>query len=340
MGKFHTLAIGAAGLLGASIASTAVQAQIVSTHCGLGTNNVTATLYYDPFNPNPINQVSTTLPLSRYVGTSSGAKTQQVDFYFTQPNGSPAYVITSTDSTASNLLYNEASPGSGPEASDLSETTQGAGTLEVNFGGTAQPDAVGVPITITVPAGLDLVNGLTVSFGIVYECKGTGGLASEGTPQYIPNAVTLPLRVLSALQANYAGPAVDFGDVQGATASNYATYLAPVSGPGDVDVQSSGPYDVTVSSANNYVMTNGASGAANTIQYSLKFLGQTLSPSSATFSAVHCERAGVIGGQQLPLRATLGEAANAKTVASYQDTLTITITPTNEVGLKTVCSSL
>jgi len=290
MGIFRNLTLRAGALAAASLACSA-QAQVVGkTTCGLATQNVVATFYYDPFNPVPISNQTVTLPLNRFVKTEHGAaKTQQVNFYFTQPTGSPNFVITSSAAPGvSNLLYNQSTPGVGGGAPTLDETSQINGALNINFGGAAQPDIISLPVNISIPPGLDLWYGLTVSFGIVYQCKGTGGLSSEDTNVYLANAILMPVKVLSALQANYAGPAMDFGDVKqaGATGHPFANFQAPISGPGEINVRSSGPYDVTLTSANNFTMVNGAGGPANSIQYKLHFLGQDLTPNS-TFSATH-----------------------------------------------------
>lgn len=343
MGKLRSYAIGVAGLLAAAGFGSASQAQVVGkTICGLATQNVMPTIFYDPFNPAPngagVNSFN--LVLNRFVKTSGGPeKTQIVNFYFTEPPSGPQFVITSSAASGvGNLLYLQGTPGTGGGAPVLDETSPVTGAVNVNFGGAAQPDTQSLPFTIQVPAGLDISNGL-ISLGIVYQCKGTGGLNSEQTNIYLPNAIQFPIKILSALQANYAGPALDFGNVQGATAANFATFVAPTTGPGEVDVRSSGPFDVTLASENNFAMNDGAAGPANNIAYQLHFLGQTVS-SATPFSEVHCSRAGVAVGEQLPIQARLAQAANANTVANYRDTLVVTITPTNEAGATQACPTL
>ena len=343
MGKLGSFAIAAAGLLGANGFASAANAQVVGKSvCGLATQNVMATIFYDPFNPAPNGAGTNTfnLVLNRFVKTDNGpAKTQIVNFYFTeQPNG-PHFVITSTAASGvTNLLYLQGTPGTGGGAPVLDPTAPSTGAINVNFGGASQPDTQSIPFTIQVPAGLDVSNGL-ISLGIVYQCKGTGGLDSESSNVYLPNAIQFPIKILSALQANYAGPALDFGNVQGATSANFATFVAPNPGPGEVDVRSSGPFDVTLASQNNFMMNDGATGAANNIAYQLHFLGQTVSSTTA-FNEVHCSRAGVAIGEQLPIQARLAQAANANTVANYSDTVVVTITPTNEAGATQACATL
>lgn len=343
MGNLRSLAIGAAGLVAAGAVGSSANAQVVGkTICGLATQHAMATIFYDPFNPAPNGAGNNTfnLVLNRFVTTDNGAKkTQIVNFYFTQPPNGPQFVITSpAASGVTNLLYLQATPGVGGGAPALDETSPVSGAVNVNFGGAAQPDTQSISFTIQVPAGLDVSNGL-ISLGIVYQCKGTGGLDDEGSNVYLPNAIQFPIKVLSALQANYAGPAIDFGNVQSATAANFSTFVAPVTGPGEVDVRSSGPFDVTLTSQNNFAMNDGATGAANNIAYQLHFLGQTVSSTTA-FSEVHCSRAGVAVGEQLPIQARLAQAANANTVAAYSDTLIVTITPTNEAGATQACATL
>jgi hypothetical protein len=343
MGKLRHFALGAAALLGtAAAAQSASAAGVASSACGVETTTVTATIFYDPFSSNAITGVSAVIPITRFAASSNPiepAKTQQVDFYFTQPTGSPAFQIVSG---GVNTVYTQGSPGIGGGAPTLSATSPPSGTIGLNFLGASQPDTINVPVTISLPAGLDLTNGMTVTFGIVYECKGTGGFPDVNSPTYRANAVTTPVKVLSALVANYAGPNVDFGDVHGATALNFSTFKAPVSGPGMIDVVSTGPYTVDVSSANQYVLKWGASSAtADTLKYQLHFLGRDLSTAAPTFATIQCVRAGISSAVQLPVRATLAEGAQGKTASSaYSDTVTVVVTPVNIAGSQQNCPAL
>jgi spore coat protein U-like protein len=185
-----------------------------------------------------------------------------------------------------------------------------------------------------------LSNGLTVTFSIVYACNGTGSHfdnVDPTSPDVIQGALILPVKVLSALQASYAGPAMDFGNVQGADGGTFTTFHAPTTGTSVINVKSSGPYTVDLSSANSYLLKDTST---DTIKYSLHFLGRDLTNASPSFATINCARAGVITPKQLPLKGTLSEAANAKAVASYSDTLTVTITPTNFGGVPQTCESL
>jgi spore coat protein U-like protein len=63
------------------------------------------------------------------------------------------------------------------------------------------------------------------------------------------------------------------------------------------------------------------------IKYSARFLGQTKSNASTSFTTVACQRAGT-GGQNLPIAVTLQEGGTTKVPApNYLDTMTVTVTP-------------
>ena len=343
MGKLRYFALGAAALLGTAMAAGMASANgVAASACGVRTTTVTATIFYDPFSSNPPTNVSAQIPITRFAATSNpneSAKTQQVDFYFTQPTGSPAFQIKSA---GVNMLYTQGSPGVGGGAPTLSATSPPSGTIGLNFLGASQPDTINVPVTISLPGGLDLTNGMTVTFGIVYECKGTGGFPDVNSPTYLANAITTPVSVLSELEAHYAGPAMDFGNIQNATALNFTTFKAPASGNAVINVRSSGPYTIDLTSQNQYEMKWGASSApADTVKYQLHFLGRDLSNSAPSFATIQCVRAGVTSLVQLPLRATLAEGAQGKTAAnSYQDILTVVVTPVNIAGSQQNCPSL
>jgi hypothetical protein len=343
MGKLRHFALGAVALLGTAMAAGLANANgVAASTCGVQTTTVTATIFYDPFSANSVTNVSAQIPITRFAATSNpteSAKTQQVDFYFTQPTGSPAFQIKSS---GVNTLYTQGSPGIGGGAPTLDANSPPSGTIGLNFLGASQPDTINVPVTISLPAHLDLTNGMTVTFGLVYECKGTGGFPDVNSPTYLANAVTTPVSVLSALQAFYAGPAMDFGNIQGATALNFNTFKAPVSGVAIINVRSSGPYTVDLTSENQYELKWGASSAAaDTVKYQLHFLGRDLSNGSSSFATIQCVRAGISSLVQLPLRATLAEAAQGKTAANtYLDVLTVVVTPVNIAGSQQNCPAL
>jgi hypothetical protein len=308
-----------------------------SGSCGLSTTGVTNQVFYDPFNPSPITGANLQLPLTRFAQGS--AKTQSVSFYLTQPLNAPAFQVLLG---GTNVLYSEATWGTGTAKNSL--TTGGAGVgsgsadttgtpavVSVNFGGASMPDTITVPLTVTVPAGLDLQNGLSIKFSIVYECKGTGSLSSVNTPSLLGDAIQMPVYVLNALQAYYAGEPLDFGQLQGVNTAD-AQARAPVAG--HLHVASSGPYEVSLASSdptNPFRMTY--SGGSRTtigqyIPYKVALLGQSVD-NATPFTTVGCPRAGVTGGQDIAISATLEDGGVGKTPAAYSDTLTVTFTPKN-----------
>ncbi len=151
----------------------------------------------------------------------------------------------------------------------------------------------------------------------------------------ISNAVQFPVTVLSALQASYAGTALDFGEVGDKTTTQVLATPASYTTPSinRVSVRSSGPYSVTLSSQNAYRLTYPGGNLAmpnQVLNYKLAFLGQTRDNASPTFSSVTCLRAGVPASEAdlLPVVATLLEGGFGKLVsANYADTLTVTIAP-------------
>jgi len=147
--------------------------------------------------------------------------------------------------------------------------------------------------------------------------------------------VVFPITVLSALQASYAGTALDFGEVGNKNTIDVlaapATYTTPMIN--HVSVRSSGPYNVTLSSQNAYKLTFPGGSLANplhTMNYKVLFLGQSKNNASPAFSTVTCLRAGVpaFEADALSIRATLLEGGDGKLVSpTYQDTLTVTVAP-------------
>ncbi|MFI4933458.1 MAG: hypothetical protein ACHP7N_02460 [Caulobacterales bacterium] len=338
MGKFRALGIGAMAALGAGCAAS--QALAAST-CGLNNpNTVAPTVFYDPFNTSAQTNVSFSLPLTRFA-VSGGQKTKQVNFYFGQSGSGPYQIAAGGQS----VVYSDSGCHSNgcslPGAPSLTPTGSNSGSVAVDFGATGNPDTLNVPLTITIPANQDLANNLVVTFDLFYQCNDTGGGTSGASNVFLSQAVTMPVKVLSALQAFYAGPAMDFGSIQGATAANFTTFKAPVTQNALIEVRSSGPYTLDLSSQNNFAMKWGASNAAkDTVKYSLHFLGQDL-VSDDTMPTVDCVRAGITAEQQLPLRATLAESAQGKTASSaYQDTLTVTVTPVNIAANQQSCPAL
>jgi hypothetical protein len=144
--------------------------------------------------------------------------------------------------------------------------------------------------------------------------------------------------VLSALQASYVGPALDFGEVGERTDSEVATN--PGTRTGYIRVASSGPYSVDMTSANGYRLRYPGSSVAvgsgptnDSLRYETTFVGQTRSPSNVLPITRICNRAGLAGtppsqGILVPLAVKLLDGGQGRNPApNYQDTLTVTVTP-------------
>jgi spore coat protein U-like protein len=292
---------------------------------------VSVTGNYDPFSANGITNANVNVNFTRFVN-SGGGKTQSIDFYFTQPTGSPAFQITYAGDP---VLYTR------PATHALSYTSPPSGTVFYSFGGVAQPDNVTLPFQITIPPGLDVGPGYSIAFDVDYVCKGTGGIADVDSPATLHDVIRLNINVLSALQASYVGPALDFGEIGGVTTAQAPTHVVS----GAIRVASSGPYTVALSSgaANPYRMTypgGSTATAGQYVPYKVKFLGKTKDNASPNFTTQGCIRAG-LGGQNLPITATLEDGGQGKTPAAvYSDTLTVTVTPIVGAGFQLDCPTL
>lgn len=300
----------AAIAMGLGAASTAA----AQSQCGVTGSTVTSLGNYDPFNPTAITSVNTTIRLTR---VASGAKkTQQVNFHFIKPSGSPDYQILYQGTN----VYRPA--GSAPLLT--LQSSQVAGIVNHNFGGAgqAESDTVDLPFTITIPQGVDLTAGEPIRFDILYVCSGTGPQFNSVTsPTTLTNAITLTLNVFSALQASYVGPALNFGEIGDKD-------LAEVSVPamvrtGNIRVASSGPYQVAMTSLYDFNLKNTGT---DLIPYQVTMLGQS-ARTGVAYPTQACARAG-IGGVYIPISAQLLQGGEDKPPAPlYSDTISVTITP-------------
>jgi hypothetical protein len=337
--------------LGATLLAPAAWGQN-ATQCGVtGQAIASQTIVYDPFGALGLQQVLIPLSLTRATG-GGGKKTQEVYFILTRPAGAPAVQLEATvpgGSTFSNIVYTNGSLPSGlPVISN-----NRPGQVEIQYGGAAQPDTVTINLRVTVPPNTDLSAGRPITFDILYVCKGTGGLADVLTPTVLPQAVSINVNVLSALQASYVGtPTLDFGEVGSVTNTQVLAAPATYTRTGNIRVASSGPYNITMTSANNYRLSfNGTTGAVvptQSLAYAATFVQNTrtgvsggpIAPQTAITRT--CTRAGV-GGLLLPLAVTLKEGGLGPAVKTpaptYSDTLTITIAPKLEadVGIGSTC---
>jgi spore coat protein U-like protein len=300
----------------ASLTAHAVQAQCVIF------DPVVLSGSFDPFNPSGTT-VQTLTITARRPPAVGGKKTQEVDFIYLRRPDTPASLAVVQTSTGGQILEN-------PPGHVLDPNNTNPNEVELNFGGVGQPDVKTFAVTITVPSGADLAAGTTDLFvDQKYYCKRTGGAADESG--VVPNSLDIRINVLSALQASFVGPALDFGEIGAlTTAALPSTPNSVKQRTGNVRVASSGPYSVALTSANQFRMTypGGNLATANQrIPYQLDFLGQTRSNASPTFSTVTCQRAG-LGGQYLAITPTLLEGGAGKAPApNYQDILTVTVTP-------------
>jgi hypothetical protein len=324
-------AVGTAAAAFAAFAAAPAAAQVTS--CGVtGQAQAPASVTYDPFSPNALQQITIPLTLTRFA--NGGAKTQSVSFILIQPVGAPPYQILYQ---GQNVLYPENNTQGRPVIGD--KTTN---QLYYSFGGAAAADqSTPFNLTVTVPANTDLSAGEPIRFDILYVCIGTGGLADVTSPRRLSSAVQINVNVLSALQASYVGPALDFGDVGSRSSAEVATNPGPRTG--FVRVASSGPYSVRMTSQNNYRLTYPGGNPAvadQALRYRVSFVGQTRDAANPSAIERTCARAGLASaGQLLPVEAVLLEGGVGKVAApNYQDTLTVTVTPLVAPQTATSCA--
>lgn len=293
-----------------------------------------ATIKYDPFGANGLQQVDVPLVLTR--NADGGAKTQRVFFVMTMPNDAPAYEMTvfalgsNKGTSLGKVLYRESELAtSARPQSDINLSDQ----IYYNFGGAGvtTPDTVTFDLRITVPPGADLRAGLPITFGVSYVCDGTGGMDSVGTPLHLPTAVSINVNVMSALRAFYAGTTLDFGEV-GQVPNPIGTNVVTTSPLNHFGVLSSGAYSVALKSDKGFTLTNGGTGTANSIAYQLNVLGRQLTSSTpnATTQAllVNCRPSGLQTGENIYVQGKLLQGGAGKNPSpNYTDTLTVTFTP-------------
>jgi hypothetical protein len=314
--------------------------------CGITGSSTASPAIYDPFSPTGLATTQITLNLTRVNG-AGGQKTDIVNFYLRSNNSNAngvqiiprsAAIVGSVTGFNQNIFYNN--PGPVPTVAPTSlNPIPPNNFLKLEFtGNNAASDTAAVVFDVMFPANLNLNASTSLAFDAIFACSTTGGGPSTQQTGSIPNAVVFPVTVLSALQASFAGTALDFGEV--GTVTNL---MAPTTTTGTgnyVRVQSSGAYVVTLSSQNAYRLKHPTGSLAvplERIAYSLRFLGQTKNNvSSPTTGAVsitqNCARAGVGSAfeDRLYLMATLDEGGQGKTPSlsgNYTDILTVTITP-------------
>jgi hypothetical protein len=292
------------------------------TSCGVtGQAQAASSVTYDPFSPTGLQQVTIPLTLTRFA--NGGAKTNSVSFILIQRAGSPAYQVLYNNQ---NILYPENATQGRPVLD-----SKATGQIYYFFGGASAPDqSTPFNLTVTIPASTDLSAGEPIRFEILYVCNGTGGLSDVTTPTRLSNAIQINVNVLSALQASYVGPPLDFGDVGAKTALQVATDPGPRTG--NVRVLSSGPYSVRLTSQNGYRLTYSGGNPAlpeQSIRYRATFVGQSRDATNSAAIERVCARAGLASsGQLLPIQTVLLDGGVGRVAApTYQDILTVTITP-------------
>lgn len=315
--------------------------------CGITGTAQVAPVLFDPFQPGGLPTTTVTLTLTR-VNLAGGAKTDVANFYLQGRDGSAdgAQIIpvsvsspgnVSGTGTGQNIFYNFSAPK--PIVSPASVMPSPAQRfLKLTFNGNAvQTNTVTIVFNVTLPENFNVEATQSLPFDAYFGCSTSGGQGTnkEEIQGTVFNALTFPITVLSALQATYAGTALDFGEVGDKTTVDVlaapATYTTPTAN--HVRVRSSGPYTVALTSQNVYKMTFPGGNLAtptHVLNYDLKFLGQTRSAASPTFTTVTCQRAGVPASEadMLPVVATLKEGGQGKLVSpTYSDLLTVTITP-------------
>lgn len=338
------LALAGAAIVWALAAPAAAQSSF-SPYCGV-TGNATApaTILYDPFSAGGLSQATIPLVLQRGRSTGTG-RTSEVSLVLVAPTGTPPLTITYQ---GFNVLYPEGSTAGRPRALTSQDAGAGAaGEIRYEFGSQNASDlSTPLNLRVSVPPGTDLSAGTPLYLDIVYICSGVLGQADVSVPQRQSQAIRLDINVVSALQAYYAGSTLDFGEVGDVTTqdvlANPARYTT--SSLNSLRVRSSGPYEVTVRSQNNFRLTfpGGNTGsAAQTIGYSVRFLGRDVASNSA-FGTRACARAGLGGvAGVLPIQAQLTEGGAGKTPsASYADTITITFTPIVLASAAQQCAGL
>lgn len=322
MTKFRLLS----ALLAAVFLLTVRPALAQSVACGVtGSAQASASITYDPFGPNGLQQVTIPLVLTRFA--SGGAKTQTVNFVLVKAPGTPNYQVLYNGGS---VLYTDGATGGRPSIG-----SQSPGEISYNFGGASAPDqSTPFNLVVTVPANLDLSAGQPIRFDILYVCNGTGGMRDVTLATKLTNAININVNVLSAIQASYVGPALDFGEIGAKTDAQVASDPGPRTGY--IRVASSGPYSVEMRSEKGYKLSfpGGNTGlTAQSVNYQASLLGQTRSPADTSSVRQVCARAGLAGttgsqGMRIPVTVVLLQGGQGRLPAPiYQDNLIVTITP-------------
>jgi hypothetical protein len=328
------------------ISSTPAAAQI----CGLQTvSGGSVAAVYDPFSPSGTTIANTTIILQR-LNLDGSPRTNTINFYFdsnsTALNGMQVLGVSIAPNggtgsgslgggTGQNLYFQpgEAAPILSPTGSPSIPNR----TAFYNFNGNAPSnDSFQLTATVILPPNLNTAAGATIPLNLRYSCiHGQGGNATVETGSR-SNALIIDVTVLSALQASYVGPILDFGEVGDKTTTQVQAAPGTYTRAGDIRVASSGAYEISMTSTNNYRLTfpgGNPSTPGQSLAYNATLAGVTRSGVSGgpvagqTPITKTCVAAGV-GGILRPVSVTLTEGGSAKTPApAYTDTLNVTVTP-------------
>lgn len=342
--------LGALALALLSIAAPALAAPS-GGGCGISGASLASPVDYDPFNPAGLGTTNVTLTLTR-INPSGGGFTRSVFFYLQAPtasaNGTEVIALSVSGNaniygTGLNLFYDFGLPGPNLLGSPTPPPPSSSNRyLQVDFtGNNAQSDSVQVNFTIKLPANLDVAANTSLALDVLFRCTANPSIDETGS---VPAAISFPIRVLSALQASFVGPALDFGEVGDKTDTDITT--TPIVKTGYVRIASSGVFTVTMTSQNGYKLTypGGNLTLANqTLNYQAKFLGDTRSPTNTTMISKTCGRAGLppASGQNLPIEVKLLNGGATRLPASnYNDNLIVTLSPLESPTSATSCAGL
>jgi len=341
-------ALGAAATAAAALAAmptpAAAQTQF-SGVCGV-TSGATApvTINYDPFSPSGLSQATIPLVLQR-TRTFLLGRTDEVSVVLVAPAGSPPLQVTYQ---GQNVLYQEGNTAGRPRSLDSRDGGAGAaGEIRLRYGGLFASDfSPALNLTVSLAPGANLAGDDTIYLDLLYICSAEGAMLSNLVPTRISRALRLDVTTVSALQAYYAGSALDFGELGGVSTAQVVAspdrYATPATN--SLRVRSSGPYEVRVTSQNNFRLAipgGNLADPAQTIAYRVSFLGREIS-ATAPFGTRTCAAAGVTGAAGvLPLRARLAEGGSRKLPSpNYADRITVTFTPLVAASSAQSCSGL
>jgi len=316
--------------------------------CGIGGSSSASPVDYDPFNPNGLGTTTVTLTLTRF-NPPGGSFTRSVFFYLQSPSASANGTIIKAISYSGdanvyglnlNIFYDYGATGPNLIGSPTPPPPSSSNRyLQVDFtGNNPASDSIQVTFTIELPANLNVAATSTLGFDVLFRCTANPNIDDTSS---ISGAIQFPIRVLSALQAYFAGPALDFGEVGDKTDADVTA--TPIIKTGYVNVASSGVFTVSMTSENGYKLTFPGGNLANssqTLGYQATFLGQTRSPSATSAINKTCGRAGVplASGQALPIQVRLLNGGSTRTPAPvYRDNLIVTLSPVVTPSSATSC---